>query len=66
MERIRVDRRFRDFIRYHTHITYPESSERRQQINTAEVIKKLDAIGMHHIEVRITIPINMYINLWII
>ncbi|TWT79350.1 hypothetical protein CA13_07490 [Planctomycetes bacterium CA13] len=51
MDRIRVERKFRDFIRYHTHVSYPESSERRQQINTAEVINKLDAIGMHHVAV---------------
>ena len=49
MERIRVDRRFRRFIQFHTHVTYPEMSERREQINTLEVIKKLDSIGMHHL-----------------
>jgi Mg-chelatase subunit ChlD len=49
MDRIRVHRRFRDFIRHHTHVTLPDSSERRQQINTLEVIKKLDSIGMGHI-----------------
>ena len=49
MERIHVARRFRDFIAFHTHVTYPEMSERREQINTLEVIKKLDAIGMHHL-----------------
>ena len=50
MERIHIERRFRNFIKYHTHVTYPETSERRQQINTLEVIKKLDAIGMGHID----------------
>lgn len=50
MERIHVERRFRNFIKYHTHVTYPETSERRQQINTLEVIKKLDSIGMGHID----------------
>ncbi|MGI9471675.1 MAG: hypothetical protein ACR2NZ_09105 [Rubripirellula sp.] len=49
MERIRVDRRFRRFIEFHTHVTYPEMSERREQINTLEVVKKLDSIGMHHL-----------------
>ena len=49
MERIHVARQFRDFIAFHTHVTYPEMSERREQINTLEVIKKLDAIGMHHL-----------------
>lgn len=49
MERVRVDRRYRDFIRHHTHITTPDMSERRQQINTLEVVKKLDSIGMQHI-----------------
>ena len=51
MATITIDRRFRNFIRYHTHVTYPETSERRQQINTLEVIKKLDAIGMNHVDV---------------
>ena len=51
MDRIHIERRFRNFIRFHTHVTYPETSERRQQINTLEVIKKLDAIGMGHIDV---------------
>lgn len=51
MDRIRVSRRFREFIRHHTHVTTPDMSERRQQINTLEVIKKLDAIGMDHIPV---------------
>ncbi|MFK8112375.1 MAG: hypothetical protein AB8B91_09240 [Rubripirellula sp.] len=49
MDRIHVARKFRDFITEHTHVTYPEMSERREQINTLEVIKKLDAIGMHHL-----------------
>jgi len=49
MDRIRVDRRFRDFIRFHTHVTYPEMSERREQINSLEVVKKLDSIGMQHL-----------------
>ncbi len=49
MEKTRVDRRYHDFIKHHTHVTYPEMSERREQINTLEVIKKLDAIGMHHL-----------------
>lgn len=49
MERIRVDRKFRKFIEFHTHVTYPEMSERREQINTLEVVKKLDSIGMHHL-----------------
>lgn len=49
MKPTRVDRRFRNFIRHHTHVTTPDMSERRQQINTLEVIKKLDAIGMEHI-----------------
>ncbi len=49
MSQIRIDRRLRDFIRFHTHVTLPESSERRQQINTHEVVRKLDAIGMHHL-----------------
>ncbi|EMI16052.1 hypothetical protein RMSM_07039 [Rhodopirellula maiorica SM1] len=53
MTQVHVARKFRDFIRFHTHITYPESSERRQQINTAEVVKKLDAIGMGHVHVPI-------------
>ena len=44
-------RRFRNFLRFHTHITYPDESERRQQINTTEVIRKLDAIGMQHVPV---------------
>ncbi|TWU39248.1 hypothetical protein [Novipirellula artificiosorum] len=51
MKPIRVDRRFRRFLNYHTHVSYPETSERRQQINTAEVVNKLDAIGMSHIAV---------------
>ncbi|NND98346.1 MAG: hypothetical protein HKN47_13575 [Pirellulaceae bacterium] len=51
MERIHIERRYRDFIKYHTHVTQPETSERRQQINTLEVIKKLDSIGMSHIDV---------------
>ncbi len=51
MERIHIPRRFRNFIKHHTHITYPESSERRQQINNQEVINKLDNLGMHHIPV---------------
>ncbi len=50
MAKLSVSSRFRDFIRFHTHVTYPESSERRQQINTLEVIKKLDAIGLNHID----------------
>ncbi|MGB7346163.1 MAG: vWA domain-containing protein [Pirellulaceae bacterium] len=50
MSTITIDRKFRNFIRFHTHVTYPETSERRQQINTLEVIKKLDAIGMSHID----------------
>lgn len=49
MTPIRIERRFRDFIRYHTHVTMPEMSERRQQINTHEVVRKLDAIGMSHL-----------------
>lgn len=49
MERVRVASKYRDFITYHTHVTFPEMSERREQINTLEVIKKLDAIGMHHL-----------------
>ncbi len=48
-ELTKVDRRYRDFIRFHTHVTLPENSERRQQINTHEVVRKLDAIGMHHL-----------------
>ncbi|QDT03572.1 hypothetical protein K227x_19560 [Rubripirellula lacrimiformis] len=49
MTTTRVDRRLRDFIRFHTHVTQPETSERRQQINTNEVIRKLDLIGMQHL-----------------
>ncbi|HBV65048.1 MAG TPA: hypothetical protein DEF45_18730 [Rhodopirellula sp.] len=49
VERIRIDRRYRDFVRFHTHVTYPEMSERREQINSLEVVKKLDAIGMQHL-----------------
>ncbi len=51
METTKIDRRFHRFIQFHTHVTYPETSERRQQINTLEVIKQLDAIGMGHIDV---------------
>lgn len=53
MDRIFIDKKYRRFIRYHTHVTYPETSERRQQINTLEVIKKLDSIGMGHVDVPI-------------
>jgi hypothetical protein len=49
MTQVRIDRRHRDFIRFHTHVTLPEISERRQQINTHEVVRKLDAIGMSHL-----------------
>ena len=49
MTQTRIDRRYHDFIRHHTHVTLPESSERRQQINTNEVVRKLDAIGMSHL-----------------
>lgn len=49
METLRVDRRFRDFLRFHTHVTKPEMSERREQINTLEVMNKLDAMGMEHL-----------------
>lgn len=51
MDKIHVGRRFHQFINFHTHVTFPEASERREQINTHEVIKKLDAIGMSHIPV---------------
>lgn len=51
MTKTKVHPRFRRFLRYHTHVTYPESSERRQQINTEEVVRKLDSIGMDHIPV---------------
>lgn len=44
-----IERPFRNFIRFHTHVTSPEISERRQQINVHEVVKKLDAIGMSHV-----------------
>lgn len=44
-------RRYRDFLRFHTHITYPVQSERRQQINTSEVIRRLDAVGMQHVPI---------------
>ncbi len=47
----RPNSRYRSFLRHHTHVTYPENSERRQQINTEEVIRKLDAIGMSHVPV---------------
>ena len=50
-ERIHVHRRWRDFLRFHTHVTYPDTSERRQQINIQQVIKQLDSIGMHHIDI---------------
>lgn len=49
MTQTRIDRRYHDFIRYHTHVTLPEISERRQQINTNEVVRKLDEIGMSHL-----------------
>ena len=49
VERIRVERRYRNFVRFHTHVTYPEISERREQINSLEVVKKLDPIGMQHL-----------------
>ncbi|TWU54457.1 hypothetical protein Poly51_31760 [Rubripirellula tenax] len=49
MSQTKIERRLRDFIRFHTHVTLPETSERRQQINTNEVVRKLDAIGMHHL-----------------
>ncbi|MEZ6089966.1 MAG: hypothetical protein R3C05_18455 [Pirellulaceae bacterium] len=42
-------RRFRSFLRFHTHVTYPDESERRQQINMSEVIRRLDEIGMPHV-----------------
>ena len=45
------ERGFQSFLQYHTHVTQPESSERRQQINTLEVISKLDAIGLNHVDV---------------
>ncbi|MEM9366437.1 MAG: hypothetical protein AAGD07_10610 [Planctomycetota bacterium] len=44
-------RRYRDFLRYHAHVSYPETSERREQINVSEVIHQLDEIGMSHIDV---------------
>jgi Mg-chelatase subunit ChlD len=47
--RIRIDRKYRDFIRHHTHVTLPEMSERREQINILEVVHKLEAIGMEHL-----------------
>ncbi|MGB7325147.1 MAG: hypothetical protein WBD31_09765, partial [Rubripirellula sp.] len=49
MSQTKAERIYRDFIRFHTHVTHPEISERRQQINTHEVVRKLDAIGMHHL-----------------
>ena len=49
VERIRVERRYRNFVRFHTHVTYPEISERREQINSLEVVRKLDSIGMQHL-----------------
>ncbi|QDT11707.1 hypothetical protein [Planctomycetes bacterium K23_9] len=51
MSAVSIERAYRNFIKFHTHVTYPETSERRQQINTLEVIKKLDAIGMNHVDV---------------
>ncbi|WP_417748513.1 hypothetical protein [Rosistilla oblonga] len=51
MDAADLPRRYRNFIRFHTHVTYPDESERRQQINTAEVIRRLDAIGMQHIPI---------------
>ena len=51
MDRVFIEKKYRRFIRYHTHVTYPETSERRQQINTLEVIKRLDSIGMGHVDV---------------
>lgn len=49
----RVESKYRNFVRHHTHVTQPEMSERREQINTLEVLKKLDAIGMTHLPVPI-------------
>ena len=51
MDATSLPRRYRDFIRHHTHVTYPDESERRQQINVSEVINKLDAIGMQHVPI---------------
>ena len=50
-ERLEIPRRYRDFLRFHTHITYPETSERRQQINIQEVVNQLEQIGMQHIDI---------------
>ena len=51
MERLHIPRGYRKFIKFHSHVTYPETSERRQQINTQEVLNKLEHLGMDHIPV---------------
>ena len=48
-QRIRIDRRFRNFLRLHAHVTLPDISERREQINMLEVVNRLDAMGMQHL-----------------